>query len=199
MEPERRAQYERLVEYLEEPVRDIVPAVWGLPFVKDTGFSCSGHILAGNGYGSPRTGSRLGWYPHRAMLELAFHPDEELTEEMREMRDAFRRDLASVAVGIQGLELGFKDAHPFPQDTLPYSRIPGKNISQNFNAHLPPEIEESGESIQVVERTLTALWEETASLLRRYNPDAAIKPIAGTNFRAVINWANWSSVFLRQG
>lgn len=38
MEAERRAQYERLVEYLEEPVRDIVPAVWGAAF-------CEGHGL----------------------------------------------------------------------------------------------------------------------------------------------------------
>jgi hypothetical protein len=132
------------------------------------------------------------------MLELAFYPDEELDAETREMRDAFRQDLRRVAVGIQGLELGFKDAHPFPQDTLPYSRIPGKNISQNFNAHLPPNLEESAESVRLVESALTALWEETASVLRRYNPQASIDPIAGKNFRAVINWANWSSVFLRQ-
>ncbi len=198
MESERRIQYEHLTRYLEEPVRQIVPALWRLPFVKDTGFSCSGHILARYPHGSERFKDGFSWYPHRAMLEPAFYPDEELTPEMREARDAFRADLQGILVGSGDVELGFKDAQSFSADKRPYSRLPEDNIRQYFNAHLPL-VEQSDDSVLLIEGLLTDLWEETASVLRKYNPSASIGPIAGTNFRTVINWAHWGTVFLRDG
>ena len=185
MESKRREQYQRHVRHLEEPIRQIVPALWGLPFVRDTAFSCSGHILRERGL----------LYPHRAMLEISFIPDAELSTELRGVRDAFRADLASIRAGSGSLELGFSDAHSYESDTLPYSRVLEPNVTQYFNAHLPTNLEHSPETVHVVEEALTALWEETASVLRRYNSEAAIDPIAGKNFRTVINWAHWRSVF----
>ncbi|MFA6024366.1 MAG: hypothetical protein WC777_04095 [Candidatus Gracilibacteria bacterium] len=188
MENTRRAAYGKLLGRLEEPIREVVPALWDLPFVMDTGFTCSGHILRepdGILGKRPDFGGYI-WYPHRAMLELAFSHDEALVT----ARDAFRRDLAAVAVEVDGLALGFNAGHAFDQEFLPYSRIPDPNLSENYNAVLP-EVPREESSVIRVETLLTAFWEAVAAVVRRHSPNAKIGPIAGKNFRSRKNWDHW--------
>lgn len=193
MHLEVRAQYERFTEYIEEPIRDIVPAIWDLPFVVDMGFTCSGHILRKPEFDRPDFGD-FSWYPHRVMLELAFSLDAELEG----FRDAFRKDLADVSVEIEGLSLSFNDVRSREQDCLPYSRIFVPNLSEDWDARLP-EVDKTEESVIAVERLLGLFWEQVADVVRAHNTSAQIGPIVGKDFRGIINWAHWRSVFLNEG
>lgn len=190
MEDARRGAYEGLVRYLEEPIREVVPALWRLPFLADTGFTCSGHILSQSGSGYERYSRQNFWYPHRAMLEFAFSTDERT----RELRDAFRKDLAAVSVEGDGLTLCFNRVSSSPQEYRPHSRIPESNLSEHYNADIP-SVERSAESVAAVENLLGAFWERVGDVVRSHNPTAQIGPIRGKNFRQVINWADWGSVF----
>lgn len=186
----RRSQYGRLTEYIEEPIREIVPATWDLPFVVDMGFTCSGHILRVPEKGNSDFGDYV-WYPHRAMLEFAFSVDEALIA----LRDAFRRDLSTVLVELDGLQLSFNDVGSFDQNYLPYSGVPFPNLLENWNAVLP-EVERTEESVVTVEALLALFWEQVAEVVRHHNPSAQIGTIQGKNFRDRIDWAHWRSVFL---
>ncbi len=123
MENKRRAAYESLVQHLEEPIREVVPSLWPLPFLIDTGYTCSGHVLSQSN----------SWHLHRAMLELAFSVDERT----RESRDSFRRDLAAVSVEEGGLTLCFNRVYAFDQEHRPYSQIPEDNLLEEYNADIP--------------------------------------------------------------
>lgn len=194
MEAELIKQYEPLVRYLEEPVREIVPALWHMPFVVDTGYTCSGHALAqpGAGYGGEGRIGRHSWYPHRAILELAFSKDKE----MLVTRDSFRSDLAGASAERDGVTIRFDDIYGFERDHLPYSRIPGINFGENYNATVP-ELEKTMESVELIESLLTSFWEQIAEVVRKYNPESQIGPIKGKNFRKVINWAHWRGIFIK--
>ena len=94
-------RYMKLQRNLEEPIREIVPAIWQLPYVMDTRHCCSGHIITqrtdGHHYwekDSPLTPERIekGWYPHRATLQIEFTLDKKLQEE----RDKFIKALRGV-------------------------------------------------------------------------------------------------------
>lgn len=189
MEAERIKQYDGLVSQLEEPIREIVPALWRLPFVVDTGYSCSGHVLAQSSSAYSKFLGQDGWYPHRAMLEIAYSLDPELEE----VRDRFRADLKTVSVEQSAVQIRFDDVWTSKQEHLPYSRIPGPNLREDYSASVP-ELEKSWDSVNLVEKMLTGFWEEVAGVVRKYNPAAEIGPIRGS-FRKVINWAHWRSCF----
>lgn len=194
MEDKLIRKYDSLVAQLEEPVREIVPAIWRLPFVVDTGFSCSGHILAKSQWPYTRQNfdKQYGWYPHRAILEIAFS----LNPELAEIRDQFRAELKAVMVERNGIKISFDDVHTFESKTLPHTNIPGENLREDYNAHVPEDMEKSWESVEFVESLLAEFWEKVAIVVRKYNPEAQIGPIKGKNFRHVINWASWHTVFM---
>jgi len=156
MEAELIKQYEPLVRHLEEPIREIVPAMWRLPFVVDTGYTCSGHALAqpSAAYADGGRIGRYGWYPHRAILEFAFSKDEELLV----TRDSFRRDLAGAAAECDGVTIRFDDVYGSERDYLPHSRIPAVNFSEDYTANVP-ELEKTMESVELIESLLTSFWE----------------------------------------
>lgn len=193
MEAKRRSQYGKLIRYLEEPIRELVPPIWDLPFVVDMGFTCSGHIVRkpDRPWGERPDFGPYVWYPRRAMLEFAFSIDEALVE----ARDAFRKDLSAVFVEVDGLKLGFNRVSTFRQECLPHSSIPHSNLSENYDADLP-DVPRENDSIEKVEALLTAFWEEVACVVRKHNPEARIGSIAGKSFRSRIEWAHWRSVFL---
>ena len=48
MDIERYQRYCRRLSDVEEPIRDILSALWKVPFILDTGECCSGHVIADN-------------------------------------------------------------------------------------------------------------------------------------------------------
>lgn len=191
MEKSRIAQYLPYVSQIEEPIRQIVPALWGLPFVKDTGFSCSGHVLSQpeQATGRGRVG-RYGWHLHRAMLEFAFSNDETFLAE----RDAFRAELKQVSASEGDLVLRFNNVHSCENLYRPYSRETEPNLGENLNACLMERLPEDPALIEPVEALLSSFWEEVAMVVRRYNPRAEIGPIRGKNFRKVTNWVSFGNL-----
>lgn len=81
----------------------------------DSGFSCSGHILAQAGRGFEKFNNTHSWYPHRAILELAFSPDPSFTQE----REQLCKDLLGVVSDAGGLELRFDDSRIYKSEHLP--------------------------------------------------------------------------------
>ncbi len=179
---------ERRVKDIEEPIREIVPALWPLSYVIETGETCGGHVLSqpDKGYAEFPPDSRFGWYPHRATLEFAFS----LNDEMAEARDKFRRDLRSVQVEHSGVPLRFDSVRDFIRDVLPYSRIPMANLYESYNA-TPPQLEKSHDAVVLMESLLASFLEEVATVVRGHNFEAKISPIEGKNFRRIIDWMHW--------
>ena len=187
-----KAQYGKLVKHIEEPIREIVPAIWDLPFIVDTGNTCSGHALSQKMAALGEYPGRFGWYPHRAILELYYSVNPALVE----ARDGFRNDLTSVLVDRNGLQLKFNDVWG-NQGTKLYSpdqEVP--HLRQMYNADAP-ELEKTEDSVDLVESMLVDFWEQIAEVVRKYNPNAKIGPIKGKNFRRVINWSHWRGVFIK--
>ena len=118
MKQELYQQYMKLTRYLEEPIREIVPAIWQLPYVVDTRYCCSGHVITQRTNerhdwekSSPLTEERVrkGFYPHRATMEIDFTLEEVLQEE----RDAFMNALRNVraTVGARTLYFSASSGH----------------------------------------------------------------------------------------
>ncbi len=185
MEAELIRQYEGLVGYLEEPIREIVPAIWHLPFVLDTEYTCCGHILCqpGSGYGRYRD-TRSSWYPHRAILEILYSPDQVFAES----RDQFREELEAVSADGDGLRVYFNNVRP---------QVCDSGIFVASSAEISGQLEQSDRIVNLVESLLAEFWEKVAVVVRKYNPEAKIGPIKGRNFRRVINWAHWRWVFMK--
>ncbi len=204
----------KLTRHLEEPIREIVPAIWQLPFVEDTRHCCSGHVVALN-YDYDIQARRLTeknieeiWYPHRATLQIDYSLDEKLQAE----RDAFRDALKNVRAIAGNRTLYFNPDHEFLYESQ--DAFCRRTRNKAFNDPFPPrekedillgdynaDFERDGpKTIAYVEETealLTAFWEGVAAVVREHNPDAKIGPIAGRNFRKTITWAEWKTVFPR--
>lgn len=180
-------QYQGFLNRIEEPIREIVPAIWDLPFIVDTGETCSGHALAQRGSGYEKYSERYSWYPHRATLDFAFSLDPVLTE----ARDEFRRDLKTACAEQKGQKIAFDEVATYNWDYLPGSRILHPNLREVFNASVP-KLEKVESSVILIEEMLASFWEQVADVIRKYNKGAKIGPIKGKNFRGVINVVNWS-------
>lgn len=195
MDAERIAIYESLEQYLEPPIREIVPAIWRLPYVIDTGHTCSGHILAQPLFSYEEFSARYGWYPHRAILEVAYSEDPALET----MRDGFRSDLKAVLVQDDRLKLFFDDVRARKRDKLPSHVGPSVlNLNEMYNATVPDELEKSDETVVRVESLLASFWEQIAAVVRKHNPKAKIGPIEGKDFRHVIDWDHWGTTLMRR-
>jgi hypothetical protein len=192
MEAEKIARYQRFTRYLEEPIREIVPAMWQLPYVLDTGHTCSGHILAQPQHSYERYSSQYGWYPHRAILEFGFSEDPALTD----ARDRFRADLKGVSAQEGRVRITFNDVWTSHWDRAPsHPRVALSNLREMYNADIPQNLEKTEDSVRLVENLLVHFWEQIATVVRTHNPQAQISPIQGKNFRNVINWDHWASCF----
>lgn len=183
-------RYEQKAQCLEEPVREIVPAIWRLPYVVDTEGSCSGHMLAQytksvveypyiKNIKKPR---RYAWYPQGPALELVYSLDEALVQ----ARDSFRADLKRVFVGEAGVTVSFNDIHTF--DGM---RRPG--LFEVYRATLPYSDNEPVpyDVVLRVESLLASFWDRVAAVVSQHNEDATITSVKGKNFRRVIDWAKW--------
>jgi len=195
MNAEKIASYEKLVQYLEPPIREIVPAIWRLPYVVDTGHTCSGHILAQRFAGNGEFSDRYSWYPHRATLQISYSEDPALEL----MRDNFRADLKAVLVQNGDLKLFFDDIFAHHRDQLP-SYVGGliPNFTENYDAEISRDLEKSEKTVVQVETLLTSFWEQIAAVVRKHNPKAKIGPIKGKDFRNVINWDHWASTLMKK-
>lgn len=201
MDTELRNQYDLLIGLIEKPIREIVPAIWDLPFVLDTGHTCSGHILAqrsaayGGEEGYWPADRRLGWYPHRAILELAFSVEKATTA----IRDEFRRELKAVSAEKDGIKIFFDDNWRASEEIyLPAFTSETPNLREKYQATVPENLPRTNDSVVLVESLLTDFWKQVAAVVRKYNPDAEIGSIEGRNFREVINWDHWRTTQLRE-
>lgn len=195
MNPELRAQYARKTSDLEEPIREIVPAIWDLPFVLDTEHTCSGHAIAnfGSSYGRLPDDSKykkqFGWYPHGPILNLYYSLDPSLTE----ARDQFRAGLKAVLAQQGNFSLRFDDVRTFMSDRiLNNARFSEPNLTEDYYVSLTKDHEKTDANIELVEHLLVDFWEQVANVVRQLNPAAKIGPIAGKDFRRVINWVKWN-------
>ncbi len=190
MDPLLRSQYQRLLCEVEEPIRDIVNAIWGLEFVVDTGYSCCGHITATNTK-LYIGGKNTGGYPHRATLEIAYSPEPQHLEQ----RDAFDQSLRAIVVGKEGNSLYFNNVRTYEDKCLPYSRIEQPNYQVIYDADINETQAITPQRIVHTEALLTQLWEAVAVVICQYNPQDKIGPIKGKSFRNVIKWAHWGRTF----
>ncbi|MBI4153363.1 hypothetical protein HY497_02470 [Candidatus Woesearchaeota archaeon] len=190
MHPGLLADYrKRILHNIEEPIREMIGALWELPFVIDTNEACCGHIVTTNDrkslgrYKQLRRG--LYWYPHGIRLGIDFS----LEDGLKEQGAAFRKDILDIGVGI-GLyasesERGYRSIEGKTARVLHvwyYSAFPKMDIE-------PPE---SGidEYIGAAHARLVAFWEAFAHVIRKYSPDARISPIEGKDFMEIIDWAD---------
>jgi hypothetical protein len=197
MKPERLAAYEGLIRNVEEPIREIVRAVWHLPFVRDTGYMCCGHVLKEVGFEFGTSGQELRPvyepYVHRVQFEIAFEPDEELQGEV----EAFKAGLIAVLANHDGREMRFNRVWGRGRANRLYSS--GEEpLHQHWQGNADiPDLNEYGpnglsnEELESYEPLLIEFWEQVAAVVRQFAPDAEIGPIAGRSFRQMINWVDW--------
>lgn len=182
------ARYQGFVHLIEEPVRDIVRALWTLPFVEDTGHSCSGHGLAlwNDAF---RQGEE--WYPHRATLEIFYSKEPEHIPARERLREA----LKGVRIEYQGRVLDFAEG------TWAYERMPGampfikKPLLWERYETATPDGPETIEHLVETEELLTRFWEDVANVIRPFTPSVDIGPIRGKDFRKVVDWDYWQNCF----
>lgn len=190
MEPVLLEVYRRkILPNIEEPIREIVDALWGLPFVVDTNEACCGHIVTNDywksdsRYGKIRQG--LYWYPHGIRLGVDFS----LEEGLKEAAGTFRKDVSHIDVDI-GLrvsesERGYKTVdgrqikvlHVFYDSTFP-------------DRDLEPPNEDVHQFVKETQDKLIDFWEAFAHVVASYNSQAQISPIKDKNFLKIIDWAD---------
>ncbi|GEM_PF-2249755 len=205
MEARLRQTYQGLVDHLEEPIREIVPAIWDLPFVADTRHTCSGHIVVlehmGVRYTAKLNDATLPrfWYPHRATLQIDFSLDPRYAEE----RDNFRAALKNVEVSFGQRSLYFDSINEQEgpsYDTLVARAFRRQITNPEFvlSCSYDASVEDQPQTLAYVQETETLLikfWEGVADVVRQYNRNANIGSIAGKDFRRSISWDVWKSVF----
>lgn len=192
MHPDLLQDYRRRVlPCIEHPIREIIDALWELPFVVDTVETCSGHIVT-NDFGKSdaryepiRKG--LHWYPHDIRLIIDFSQEQGLEEKV----GAFRREVAEIPVDI-GLEIlraserGYRTVDGTRTKVLQVFYTSSFPDREDFK---PPQTGIDG-YIATAQARFVEFWEGFASVLRTYNPEARIGPIAGRDFLQVIDWAD---------
>ncbi|MBI2548170.1 hypothetical protein HYW21_02365 [Candidatus Woesearchaeota archaeon] len=191
MHPDLLRDYRaRILPCIEDPIREVVNALWGLPFVVDTFETCSGHIVTNNAgnscslYGKLPGGLYL--YPHDIRLGIDFSQEHGLGERA----GAFRRDMASIEVDI-GLQVLFKSVCGYRAIDGTQTEVLHVFYSSSFpDRDLEPPKTGVDEYIRATEARLIDFWEAFALLLKRYNPETQISPIAGKNFSQIIDWAD---------
>lgn len=179
----------RILPNIEVPIREIVAALWELPFVVDTNESCSGHIVTNDAwkryakYNPIRRG--LYWYPHEIRLGVDFS----LENELKELGESFRKAVSDIDVDI-GLEAS--------KSKRDYKTIDGEEItvlhvrydsSFPYESFEPPQTE-IDEFIKSTQAHLVNFWEAFGQVVRKYNPNARISSISDKNFLEIINWAD---------
>lgn len=190
MEPALLDIYRRkILPNIEEPIREIVNALWELPFVVDTNEACCGHIVttdylkSDSRYKKIRQG--LYWYPHGIRLGVDFSLDDEL----KEQAEAFRKDLSSIDVDI-GLRVS--------EAVRGYRTLDGKQIkvlhtyydSTFPDRDLQPPSENVREFVKVTQDKLIDFWEAFARVVSNYNPQVQFSLIKDKNFLKIIDWAD---------
>lgn len=194
MHPDLIKDYKRRIfPNIEDPIREIVAALWELPFVVDTNEACSGHIVTNDAwkryahYEPIRKG--LYWYPHSIKLGIDFSLEDGLSER----GESFRRDVSGIDVdiGLRASEFG-----------RGYKTVDGKKtkvLHVWYDSSFPDEDFEPprtgiDEYIETTQARLVSFWEAFAQVIRSYNPNARISSIADKNFLKIIDWADLGEV-----
>lgn len=188
MHPTLLQHYQKAVlPNIEEPIREIVNALWELPFVVDTNESCSGHIVTTDWEKSDAAykpiEDGLYWYPHGIRLGIDFSQEERY----RQQAQAFRKDISTLLAGVKA------GASLFEQK---YRTIEGNIVSvahATYYGNFPPRdfvppTASVHEYIASTHTTLINFWDLFARVLTAHNPAATISPIAGKDFMTIASW-----------
>ena len=141
MDPKLKIVYKKLVNSIEEPIREIIPAIWDLPFIEDTSYCCCGHIIVipdtfispNRELLTPQTIKKF-WYPHKAILELYCSNESKYVQ----LRDNFLNDLKQISTSNNKTELKFSYSNSQLGPTPAGKRIPN-TLYTTFNAEIPKE------------------------------------------------------------
>ncbi len=190
MNPQLYEHYKnKILPNIEEPIREIIDALWQLPFVVDTSESCCGHIVTNDWdrsaaeYEPLRQG--LYWYPHGIRLGIDFSLEEELKQKV----DAFKSDISAILPSINTTFSLFEQK---------YRTLDGNilNVARaTYYGNFPPRdfippVTHVDEFIHATQSRLIGFWESFAQIVREYNPSASISPIADKNFNQIIDWVD---------
>ncbi len=198
MQKELKQRYLGLVNLLEEPIRQVVPALWELPFVHDTGHMCSGHVITGTQKLTQNNLKNMFWYPHDARMEIFYSTEPEHIEQ----RDAFMFEIKNCKATLDSRVLQFETL--FDLRITPHRFGQTKNV---LNAFYSADIHETqqnttNKTIEYIIQTedlFTQLWQEIAGVIRKYalinNPHARKAEVEG-NYRKTINWDYWQQQIL---
>ncbi|MDO8642860.1 MAG: hypothetical protein Q7R76_04740 [Candidatus Woesearchaeota archaeon] len=200
MDADRIQIYQQFKPLLEEPIREIVPALWGLPFVEDTYHTCSGHVVALRQHATYVVADTLDertlkkvWYPHRTMLHLYFSVSPEMAAE----RDRFRDALKGVKAEYRGRDHFFDDCREY-EGTILGDKTNKPVLVANYDGNFPDAGTKTIDYVLETEEVLTRFWEQVAAVIHEFNPSAHIGPIQGKDFRTMIDWDCWQFCFAEQ-
>ena len=182
----------RILPNIEPPIREIVLALWEIPFVVDTDEACSGHIVTNNlgksyaQYDPIRRG--LYWYPQSIRLGIDFS----LEDGLKEIGESFRRDISNINVDI-----GLRE---YPSERG-YRTVDGEEtrvLHVFYFSHFPerdfkPPQTGIKDFINATQTRLAEFWEAFSMVIKEYNPAAEISPVKGKNFLNIIDWADLGS------
>jgi len=187
--------YTRL-DYVEDPLIEIMQGLWSLPFVVNTLGSCCGHIIANNTILIGRSAeeweriSRLDsplakrWYLHQAELGIEYSLDSSLVSERSIFAESLRKVRVADGETIIYLDGGIKHySGSFVNPNLPV-------IQENYWAVIPNG-SMTEEYVLKVERLLTEFWSKVAGVIRKHNPKVDFSS-RERDYRRIINWANWN-------
>lgn len=200
--------YCSLVDHVaEEPVREVLKGIWSLPFVADTGESCSGHVIKQRDlhtpYYAPRTNSsqinlEKSWYRKNPHFDIFYFLDQNLVEE----RDRFREELKSIKLNSDYGVLQFDHVsnHISSGDhssgsaagfSLPEEfRLKGQYLHESYHSTFVME-EKTINAVANTEKLFAQFWDEITTIIKQFNPTIELKSAVGTDFRHSINWSNW--------
>jgi hypothetical protein len=195
MEKELRSTYEGLLFNVEQPIRQIVRGIWHMPFVVDTGHTCSGHMLQTSYKGklTQEQLSRAHPYPHDARLEIFYSLDERLEAE----RDSFRDELKDVRAHAHGRELSFNEMRAYP--TSEYSRCSAREgetptmLYEGLFADFEP-VKQDIKTVYEIEDLLEQFWEQVRVVVAKYSELDDVPRVKDPDFRNLITWDTWKTL-----
>lgn len=199
MDKATREKYVKLTHFVEEPIQEIVSALWGLPFVVDTGHTCSGHMvhLEENGrvHAQKLNEGNVGqlWYPHRPSLEIFYAVDGDV-----ETRDRFRAALTSVTGSIDGKVLRFDRVSEF-DSRREHVCTPQFLQQPVLMCRYLAGFEEGEKKLNNVlekERLFQSFWEAVAKAIQPFAQNRDIHVPSDENaYRKVITLEHWKLYF----
>ncbi|HLC52029.1 MAG TPA: hypothetical protein VJI98_02175 [Candidatus Nanoarchaeia archaeon] len=168
MDKELSEEYTGLVGKIEEPIREIVSALWSLDFIADTGHSCCGHVFYPMDYVSgdlvipakvaadlTRKNYRNYLNPRGPQLDIAYTSSDRAKQ--------FDLDLLKVAAYSDSTKMTFKatSGWPYKED---------KDQSFDYVSYRSDlKVKDDWSEVIEAELLLQSFWEGVANLVTRYS------------------------------